>query len=66
MHVRNRTSRYHLAMEVFEKMSAGGKIPHDKAQAIIDKYQNIIDNNTDYIRRYGLDMPEIEDWVWQK
>lgn len=66
MHVRNRTSRYHLAMEALEKMSASGHIDYEKAQEIIAGYERIIETNTDYIRKNGVDMPEIEAWQWKK
>lgn len=64
MHVRNQTSRYHLAMAVFERLAKGGRIPHGEAQAIIAKYQRMIDANTEYIKAHGVDLPEIEAWVW--
>jgi len=66
MHVRNKTSRYHLVMAVFEKLAVTGKIPFEEARRLINKYQQKIDINTDYIKEYGVDMPEIEDWVWSK
>ena len=66
MHVRNKTSRYHLVMAIFEKLASTGIIQNEEAQQIINKYQQKIDVNTDYIKEYGIDMPEIEDWQWNK
>ncbi|HLG90924.1 MAG TPA: hypothetical protein VI336_02070, partial [Candidatus Saccharimonadales bacterium] len=64
MHVRNKTSRFHLAMEVFEKMSAAGRMPHEEAKHIVAICQQKIDANTAYIKQHGIDMPEIENWQW--
>lgn len=66
MHVRNRTSRYHLAIEVFEKMSTTGRIPYEEAQHIIKKYEQKIADNTEYIKKNGVDMPEIDAWQWTR
>ncbi len=64
MHVRNRTSRYHLVMAVFEKLAHTGRLSEDEAQPIIAKYQQKIDENTEYIKVNGIDLPEIDAWVW--
>jgi xylulose-5-phosphate/fructose-6-phosphate phosphoketolase len=66
MHVRNKTSRYHLAMAAFERMAQAGRIPQDVAQNLIAKYQQKIDENTEYIKANGIDVPEIDAWVWQR
>lgn len=65
MHVRNKTSRYHLAMDVLHKLSASGRIPYEEAKHTIAKYQQCIDDNTAYIKKYGVDKAEIEGWEWQ-
>lgn len=64
MHVRNRTSRYHLVIAIFEKLLAIEKVPRDIAQDIILKYRKKIDENTAYIKQNGVDMPEIDQWQW--
>ncbi len=66
MHVRNKTSRYHLVIEIFEKLSAAGKVPYQEAKHIITKYEQLIASNTDYIKRHGVDMPEIDEWQWTR
>jgi len=66
MHVRNKTSRYHLVMAIFERLASTGIIQNEEAQQIINKYQQKIDINTDYIKEYGVDMPEIDQWQWGK
>jgi xylulose-5-phosphate/fructose-6-phosphate phosphoketolase len=66
MHVRNKTSRYHLAMEVFDRMSKSGRIPFEEGRHLIAKYEQKIAENTDYIKVHGVDMPEIDAWQWQR
>lgn len=66
MHVRNQTSRYQLAMEAFQKLSNEGCIPADEAQALVEKYQQKIEENTAYIKEHGIDLPEIDAWVWNR
>lgn len=66
MHVRNQTSRYHLAIEAFQRLANEGRIPADEAQALVDKYNQKIDENTAYIKEHGVDIPEIDAWVWNR
>ena len=66
MHVRNKTSRYHLVMAIFENLVKTGKIDYEIARNIIEKYQQKIDINTEYIKIHGVDMPEIDNWQWGK
>lgn len=64
MHVRNKTSRYHLIISACEKLVDNGVVPSDEARHIIAKYQRLIKANTEYIKQNGIDMPEIENWKW--
>lgn len=64
MHVRNQTSRYHLVMGAFEHLAYTGCVPRADAERIIAKYQGLIDENTEYIKKNGIDKPEIDAWVW--
>ena len=64
MQVRNKTSRYHLVMAVADKLGKLERLPYEETQHIIAKYQQKIDENTEYIKEYGIDMPEISGWVW--
>lgn len=64
MHVRNKTSRYHLVMAIFEKLGQSGRLPPDETQPIIAKYQGRIDQNTAYIKVHGIDLPELDAWTW--
>lgn len=64
MHVRNETSRFHLAMAAFAQLGKSGAIPFEEAQHLIAKYQARIDANTEFIKENGIDMPELDAWVW--
>lgn len=64
MHVRNHTSRYHLVMAVFDRLGKTGRLPFEEAQHIIAKYQRKIDENTEYIKEHGIDLPELDAWTW--
>jgi xylulose-5-phosphate/fructose-6-phosphate phosphoketolase len=64
MHVRNQTSRYHLVIEVFNRMKQVRRVPEEDAERIMTKYEDKITANTDYIKIHGLDMPEIDAWQW--
>lgn len=64
MHVRNKTDRYNLAIEVFKKLSQNGIIEKNKADELIKKYLIKLSEHTEYIKKYGIDMEEIESWKW--
>ncbi len=66
MHVRNQTSRYHLVIEIFEKIAGSGRLPYAEAHHIIKKYEQKIEQSTIYIKQHGVDMPEIEEWQWTR
>ena len=66
MHVRNKTSRYDIAIDIFEKASTQGVLSYEEAQGLILKYRNKIDENTAYIKQAGVDLPEIDAWVWNR
>lgn len=48
MLVRNKASRYDLAIAMFNRLNRGD---------LAEKYQGIIDENTEYIKIYGVDKP---------
>ncbi len=64
MHVRNKTSRYNLVQGAFTMLAHSGRVSDGEARVIIDKYQGLIDENTEYIKINGVDKPEIDAWVW--
>jgi xylulose-5-phosphate/fructose-6-phosphate phosphoketolase len=60
MAVRNDLDRFHLVMDVIDRVpSLGSRAAHVK-QAMRDKRAE----HREYIERYGQDMPEVLDWQW--
>jgi len=66
MHARNKTSRYHLIIAIFENMANSGRMSSEEARRIITKYQQKLDANVEYIKKFGTDMEEIDNWQWGK
>lgn len=66
MHVRNKTDRYHLAIDAFERLRGIDRIAPENAAGLIKKYQDKLAENTAFIKEHGVDMPEIEGWAWRR
>ncbi len=66
MHVRNKTDRYNLAIDTVNKMAITGSMPQDKAVMLIQKYEQKLAINTEYIKTHGVDMEEISSWRWTR
>jgi len=60
MTVRNEIDRYHLAMDVIDRVPRLQNLAAHQKQAFRDK---LIEHKL-YISRHGDDMPEIKDWQW--
>jgi xylulose-5-phosphate/fructose-6-phosphate phosphoketolase len=60
MVVLNDLDRYHLVMDVIDRVPGLGSRAAYTKQAMRDKR---IEHRA-YIERYGDDMPEIRDWTW--
>jgi len=65
MQVRNETSRYHLAMEAFALMKNRDFLDNNKADDLIKKYKQKLDEHREYITKHGVDPEEIEKWTWR-
>ncbi len=64
MHVRNKTSRYHLVQQAAYELGRLEKIDKMRASEIIKKYDKKLADHSVYIREYGVDPDEIENWIW--
>lgn len=66
MQLRNGTSRYDLATDAFRILAQRGDISQEEADRVIAKFRQKIDDNTAYIKEYGVDLPELDQWVWKR
>jgi xylulose-5-phosphate/fructose-6-phosphate phosphoketolase len=64
MHIHNRTSRYHLIIQGAQKIAARNPKAAAKAEELIVKYERKIADHGIFIRREGVDPPEIAEWKW--
>lgn len=60
MVVRNELDRFHLAIEVIERVPGLGTTAAHVKQA----FRDALIEHALYIRRHGEDMPRIRDWAW--
>jgi hypothetical protein len=65
MQVRNKTSRYHLAIEVLETLTKQKIINEDKSAEFRESYKKVLSGHEAYIKSYGKDPVGIEEWQWK-
>jgi predicted CoA-binding protein len=65
MMVRNRTDRYHLAIEVLEKAAGEGVIDQKQKEKVSGKYEKALQDHSQYITKYSTDPAKIEQWQWE-
>jgi xylulose-5-phosphate/fructose-6-phosphate phosphoketolase len=61
MTVRNDLDRFHLVMDVIERTGIAGT----QAEALHQKMEEKLIEHADYIKEYGIDMPEVRNWQWK-
>ncbi len=64
MQVRNKTDRYHLAIEVLYIMEKNGIVTSEKAQELQEQYKKALNDHYSYVTENGADPIEIEQWQW--
>lgn len=64
MMVLNKASRYHLMIDALEKAAHLNPVTARKAGRLIKKYKQFLRDHNRYIRKYGKDMKEVNDWKW--
>jgi xylulose-5-phosphate/fructose-6-phosphate phosphoketolase len=60
MVVLNRLDRFHLAMDVIERVPGLAA----RAAHVTQHFRDKLTEHHDYVRRHGEDMPEIQNWGW--
>jgi xylulose-5-phosphate/fructose-6-phosphate phosphoketolase len=61
MVVLNDLDRYHLVMDVIDRVSGLGQRAAEVRQLMVDKRTQ----HRAYIREHGDDLPEVRDWMWE-
>ena len=64
MHVRNRTSRYHLVKQAAAKIAARDPSLAAHAEDIIRRYERRLRDHSEFIEQNGYDPKEIAHWRW--
>jgi xylulose-5-phosphate/fructose-6-phosphate phosphoketolase len=60
MVVLNELDRFHLAIEVIERVPRLGIV----AAHVKQRFRDALSEHSRYVREHGEDMPQIRDWVW--
>lgn len=60
MRVQNKLDRYHLVIDIINSLPNIG----DNENALIEEMEEKINNHNQYIKEYGIDTDEINNWKW--
>jgi len=61
MVVLNDLDRYHLVMDVLDRVNVVKALEKEIRAEMLDKLKQ----HKEYIHKYGEDMPEVRDWKWE-
>ncbi len=64
METRNRTSRFHLVLDMAECLFKQGDINQEKKEMVFDFINDKLSSHKNYILEHGEDPEEIDEWVW--
>ncbi len=65
MQVRNKTSRYHVAIEAIKAAAKYNYSVHKAQTDILNYLHKKLEEHKEYILQYNDDMPEIKEWTWE-
>ncbi len=65
MHVRNKTSRYHLVMDALQQAAPHNAKVAKRLPELLTKFEEKLTQHQKYIMEFGVDMPEIDAWKWK-
>lgn len=66
MHVRNGTSRYHLAKEIAGHAETQKAISTNELQRFLDMCDGVLAKHREHVCAHGVDLEEIENWTWHR
>jgi xylulose-5-phosphate/fructose-6-phosphate phosphoketolase len=66
MHVRNKTSRYHIVIQSAQKIARRNPSVASHAEEILRNYEAKLLAHRTYVTENGVDPPEIADWSWHE
>jgi xylulose-5-phosphate/fructose-6-phosphate phosphoketolase len=66
LQIRNKTSRYDLAMEAFTILAEKNLITTAQAEQLNDEYHKKIAEHHEFIIKNGVDPEEINNWQWSR
>ena len=64
MHVRNRTSRYHVVIQAAQKIAARSAGAAARAETLIRRYEVRLRDHKQFVIEHGVDPSEIAEWSW--
>ncbi len=65
MHVRNRTSRYHLAIDAISRGAKFNPALRKRVGKLCEFFESILTKHQQFIVENGRDMDEVENWKWR-
>lgn len=65
MHVRNRTSRYHVVIQAAWKIARQRPGTAARAEELVRRHERLLREHQQYIVEHGVDPPEIANWKWE-
>ncbi len=66
LHLRNKTSRYDLAMEAFRILAEKNLVSTSQAEQLTEEFTRKIAEHHEYIIKNGVDPEEINSWTWKR
>lgn len=66
MQVLNKTSRYHLLLTAISFLNQSNTITASQALRVEELYNRKLIEHREYIKKFGKDPQEIEEWQWKK
>ena len=62
MRVRNKIDRYNIILDILKYIN----ITSEVRENLIKKYEDILKYHNNYIKEYGIDIPEVENFKWNE